>query len=187
MAISGDTIEIGNPNSPKGSAHVFMLVVDSDGDRVLDDDDVCDGTVIPDPTIPTKRLGTNRWALVDDEGASDTFHPKGKAPRRSYTIADPGAATPIRSLMPSAWVTVTTSTGSATAPWTNGWHSSATRPGLAVSRGPMPASSRPGLRPGRHQLGRGPADLLRQLEAAPVHLCADHPVCAISLASPTRS
>ncbi len=90
MPISGDTIVIGNPNSPKGSADVFMLVVDSDGDGVLDDDDVCDGTVIPDPTIPTKRLGTNRWALVDNEGAFDTFHPKGKAPKRSYTIADTG-------------------------------------------------------------------------------------------------
>lgn len=61
---------------------------DSDGDGVVDDDDVCDGTVIPDPTIPTVVLGTNRWALVDDNGDFDTVDPKGEGPQRSYTIVD---------------------------------------------------------------------------------------------------
>ncbi len=69
---------------------MLTLIVDSDGDGVVDPNDVCGGTVIPDPTIPTKKSGTNRWALVDNDGDFDTYHPNGRPPERSYTIADTG-------------------------------------------------------------------------------------------------
>jgi hypothetical protein len=89
MSSDGGTVIIGGPYWA-GHARVYRLVEDSDGDGVVDRDDVCADTVIPDPTVPTKRLGTNRWALVDGDGAFDTFHPRGKAPTRSFTIVDTG-------------------------------------------------------------------------------------------------
>ena len=61
--------------------------VDRDGDGVLDNDDVCDGTVIPED-VPTVRLGKNRFALTDDDGIFDTNSPNGRGPGRSYTIED---------------------------------------------------------------------------------------------------
>ena len=60
---------------------------DDDNDGVPDADDVCVGTVLPDD-VPTVRLGVNRWADVDSDGVFDTTAPKGKGPRRSYTIED---------------------------------------------------------------------------------------------------
>ncbi len=75
-----DDITIGTP------------VADADGDGVLDGDDACADTVIPDPTIPTNRLGVNRLALVDGDMIFDTTTPPG-APggqglHRSYSLAD---------------------------------------------------------------------------------------------------
>ncbi len=81
------TVIIGGPTWA-GHARVYRLVADSDGDGVVDREDVCADTVIPDPTVPTRKLGTNRWALVGHDGDFDTFHPKGKAPPRSFTIVD---------------------------------------------------------------------------------------------------
>jgi len=60
---------------------------DSDGDGVLDADDDCAGTIIPE-SVPTRSLGINRFALVDGDDVFDTKSPKGKGPRRSYTTAD---------------------------------------------------------------------------------------------------
>ena len=60
---------------------------DEDGDGVCGDVDVCAGTELTE-SVPTERLGTNRFALVDGDGTFDTVSPKGRGPLRSYTIQD---------------------------------------------------------------------------------------------------
>lgn len=60
---------------------------DRDGDGVGTVCDVCSDTLIPEP-VPTRRLGVNRFALVDSDGIFDTAKPKGKGPDRHYTLAD---------------------------------------------------------------------------------------------------
>jgi hypothetical protein len=72
---------------PASDVLTVLAVVDSDGDGVFDDVDVCPGTVIPEG-VPTVRLNTNRWALVDDDGIFDTTEPNGKGPQLSFTIED---------------------------------------------------------------------------------------------------
>ncbi len=57
-----------------------VVIVDSDGDGVLDGDDVCPGTTIPEG-VPTRGLKKNRYALTDGDtifdslpgGAGDVF------------------------------------------------------------------------------------------------------------------
>jgi len=73
--------------------------VDGDGDGVCNNGavsngpsacvgaDACSGTVIPEG-VPTAKLGTNRWALVDESFEFDTSAPTGKGPGRSYSTAD---------------------------------------------------------------------------------------------------
>ncbi len=56
---------------------VLFLNADGDQDGVTDALDVCPGTMIPEG-VPTVRLGTNRWALVDDDYEFDTKRPGGK-------------------------------------------------------------------------------------------------------------
>ena len=63
---------------------------DEDGDGVGDDVDVCEGTEIPELTVPSRRLGTNRFALVNGDGVFDTKSPRGQGPRKSFTIEDTG-------------------------------------------------------------------------------------------------
>jgi len=68
------------PDAYRSSDHDTVLVglfADADGDGVLDDNDFCPGTMLPE-AVPTKRLGTNRWALVDDDFEFDTTAPEGK-------------------------------------------------------------------------------------------------------------
>ena len=62
---------------------------DGDGDGVDDDIDVCPGTSIPE-SVPTKHLGVNRWALVDDDNTFDTNSPPGggNGPGVEFTIGD---------------------------------------------------------------------------------------------------
>lgn len=72
----------------RDGALVHLGVIDSDGDGVLDTDDACADTVIPDPTIPTQEHGVNRWAMVDDDDTFDTTSPNGNSPDRSYSISD---------------------------------------------------------------------------------------------------
>ncbi|NND73523.1 MAG: hypothetical protein HKN44_00805 [Ilumatobacter sp.] len=74
----------------RDGALLHLGPTDADGDGVVDADDVCAGTVIPDPVIPEQRLGVNRWALTDGDGVFDTTHPKGASPDRTYTIHDTG-------------------------------------------------------------------------------------------------
>lgn len=64
-----------------------LTPVDTDHDDVNNLADVCPGTVIPE-SIPTVRLNTNRWALLDDDTDFDTTAPKGSGPRRSFSVAD---------------------------------------------------------------------------------------------------
>jgi hypothetical protein len=77
----GVVTNLGSDDSP------LVTILDSDDDGVPDGDDVCPATVIPE-SVPTVRLGTNRWALVDDAFEFDTISPKGKGPGRSYSTAD---------------------------------------------------------------------------------------------------
>jgi predicted extracellular nuclease len=62
------------------------LLGDLDEDGVLNGDDFCPGTVIPE-TVPTRRLNPNRWALVDGDFDFDTVS-KGQGPGRSYSTTD---------------------------------------------------------------------------------------------------
>jgi hypothetical protein len=68
---------------------LLQIPPDEDGDGILDDDDFCAGTVIPE-SVPTVRLGTNRFALVDEDGEFDTAPPNGggNGPRASFTLED---------------------------------------------------------------------------------------------------
>ena len=59
-------------------------IVDSDGDGVLDPDDFCPSTVIPEG-VPTKKLKKNRYALVNGDFKFDTGR-GGK--NRGYTTSD---------------------------------------------------------------------------------------------------
>ncbi len=79
---------LGSPDDADADADA-----DADGDGVLDYDDFCPGTVIPEG-VPTVQLNPNHWALThlvltDDGFAFDTLiKRKGKGPNRSYTIED---------------------------------------------------------------------------------------------------
>ncbi len=66
---------------------VLYLLKDEDGDGVPDASDYCPGTTVPE-SVPTVRLGTNRWALVDDDGYFDTKTPNSKPPKRCYSLQD---------------------------------------------------------------------------------------------------
>lgn len=83
----------GSDSTPVQGRYLFLtgdVVVDSDGDGVLDGDDLCPDTVIPEESVPTRRLLVNRWALVDDDGIFDTVAPRrgpGVRPE-GYSIED---------------------------------------------------------------------------------------------------
>jgi predicted extracellular nuclease len=68
---------------------VLYLTKDLDGDGVVDNLDSCPDTVIPE-SVPTQRLGTNRWALVDEDDVFDTTKPNGRGGGldRSFTLED---------------------------------------------------------------------------------------------------
>jgi hypothetical protein len=73
-----------------GSAYVFQLgPADEDGDGIVDDQDVCADTVIPE-SVPTNNLGVNRWALVNDDGMFDTTPPPGGGggPNFEFAVED---------------------------------------------------------------------------------------------------
>ena len=79
------------PDAYRSSDHDPVLVglfADADGDGVLDDNDFCADTTIPEG-VPTVRLKPNRWALVDGDFEFDTLVTgKGNGPKRSYTTKD---------------------------------------------------------------------------------------------------
>ena len=65
--------------------------LDDDGDGVLNDDDLCPDTAIPEG-VPTQRLGTNRFALGNegDPLVFDTTAPRGQGPAENFTTTDTG-------------------------------------------------------------------------------------------------
>ena len=63
------------------------LLGDLDEDGVLNGDDFCPGTMIPE-AAPTVRLGVNRWALMGGDTDFDTTVTNGKGPNRSYSTTD---------------------------------------------------------------------------------------------------
>ena len=69
-----EALPIYEPNAFRASDHDPIIVgfdFDSDGDGVLDRDDFCPGTVIPEG-VPTQGLRGKRWALVDDDLVFET-------------------------------------------------------------------------------------------------------------------
>ena len=69
---------------------LLRIPPDADGDGIADNVDYCpEDTVIPE-LVPTKRLGVNRWALVDDDDVFDTVLPRGggTGPGLAFTLAD---------------------------------------------------------------------------------------------------
>ena len=66
---------------------IEAAIADTDGDGILDPDDLCADTVIPE-SIPTVRLGVNRWALVDGDGVFDTTSPPGMGPGFEFDLQD---------------------------------------------------------------------------------------------------
>jgi hypothetical protein len=66
---------------------IEVIPMDQDGDGILDEDDACPDTVIPE-SVPTVRLGVNRWALVDEDGIFDTVHPNGMGPGFMFDLED---------------------------------------------------------------------------------------------------
>ncbi len=61
---------------------------DVDGDGVNYCEDYCKDTQIPEAVVPTERLGTNRFALTNNDWVFDTTNPSGKGPRKSFTTTD---------------------------------------------------------------------------------------------------
>jgi hypothetical protein len=60
---------------------------DDDNDSVSDAEDICPGTLIPEP-VPTEQLGANRYALMDDDFIFDTTPPQGNKPGQIFTLKD---------------------------------------------------------------------------------------------------
>jgi hypothetical protein len=64
----------------------LFLMPDSDVDGVLDDADLCAGTVVPEG-VAAGDLKPWHWALVDGDGTFDT-RAAGKGPGVSFTLED---------------------------------------------------------------------------------------------------
>ncbi|MCG6963189.1 MAG: lamin tail domain-containing protein [Acidobacteria bacterium] len=102
-AVRGVQYTRGNADSPAGlfadsgtplrtsdhDAVVLYVLADTDFDGVPNGTDLCPNTVIPE-SVPTRELGTNRWALVDDDGIFDTNPPGGNGGGldRAFSIQD---------------------------------------------------------------------------------------------------
>jgi len=79
-----------NPDQFRASDHdaiVVGLLLDGDKDGVWDEIDECPDTVIPE-SVPTRELGTNRFALIDDDRIFDTKSSRGRGPRVTFDIFD---------------------------------------------------------------------------------------------------
>jgi len=83
------TTGAGSPADTDGSVTLTISVPDADQDGVLDENDVCPNTAIPE-SVPTNRLGVNRWALVDDDALFDTDLPPGggNGPNFEFSLED---------------------------------------------------------------------------------------------------
>lgn len=90
--LSSTTLVVGSSekNNFRGAVYVYELDLDSDGDGVSDENDACSGTEIPELSVPSRRLGVNRWALTDADNQFDTTPPPSQDPpaEPGYTLDD---------------------------------------------------------------------------------------------------
>jgi hypothetical protein len=83
-----------NGNLPsQGACGAEILQVknpDSDNDGVPDTEDLCPNTPVSDTAagVPSRGLGTNRWAELTGNGVFQTTAPNGKGPQLSFTLQD---------------------------------------------------------------------------------------------------
>lgn len=70
------------------SKYVGATGLDSDGDGVMDDYDLCPDTIIPEVTVPSETLGVGRFVLIDYDTVFDTVAPEGKWLRKPFVISD---------------------------------------------------------------------------------------------------
>lgn len=85
-------ILLDDPSTPlRSSDHdglVVYILLDSDGDGILDGADRCAGTAIPE-SVPTQRLLVAHYALVDGDGVFDTrWPPLGPIVASRFTLED---------------------------------------------------------------------------------------------------
>ncbi len=73
--------------APRGTGLILNDDDDPDGDGVPADLDVCPDTRIPE-SVPTKRLGRNRFALLDGDTVFDTLRPRGTGPGLAFTVEE---------------------------------------------------------------------------------------------------
>jgi uncharacterized repeat protein (TIGR01451 family) len=64
-----------------------VVIADEDDDGVLDGDDLCPSTSIPE-AVPTVKLTRNRYALTDGDYLFDTNPPNGNGPGATFTTTD---------------------------------------------------------------------------------------------------
>ncbi|MBT8360378.1 MAG: hypothetical protein KJO32_05440 [Deltaproteobacteria bacterium] len=88
------TLRFADLRPPLSSGQVTFSIInlvrlsnDSDDDGVLDDDDICPGTVVPESAPTSGRLGNGRYALMEP---GTTVFTGGKAARVEYSTADTG-------------------------------------------------------------------------------------------------
>ncbi|NNL48910.1 MAG: hypothetical protein HKO76_11165, partial [Acidimicrobiia bacterium] len=78
---------VGSLRSSDHDGLVIYINKDEDADGVPNDSDVCPATELPEG-VPTKRLGTNRFADTDGDGVFNTKAPKGKGPKMRFDLGD---------------------------------------------------------------------------------------------------
>ena len=66
---------------------IEAVIADADGDGILDPDDLCADTTIPE-SVPEVSLGVNRWALINGDGIFDTTLPAGAGPGFEFDLQD---------------------------------------------------------------------------------------------------
>jgi len=87
---TSDLLQFGIAVAQPATASLLVVeVADTDDDGVLDGDDLCPGTVIPE-SVPTRELRPNRYALIDGDTIFDTQQPPGggNGPGETFTTTD---------------------------------------------------------------------------------------------------
>jgi hypothetical protein len=89
LNITSELEEAGLPVAPPATDTLVVLAAnpDEDDDGILNEDDACPDTGIPED-VPTVRLGTNRFALMDGDAVFDTSPPNGRGPDAVFTLVD---------------------------------------------------------------------------------------------------
>jgi uncharacterized repeat protein (TIGR01451 family) len=88
LNVTSDLMQFGSPVAAAASDTLVVIAdTDADDDGVLDGDDFCPGTMIPEG-VPTVRLGVNRYALVDDDLVFDTTPPNDGSSVEVFTTTD---------------------------------------------------------------------------------------------------